>query len=355
LNENSYRRLIADKGGGFVWRLVRLLLLVLSVFYWAAVALRNSLYERGLLKVRRVNATVISIGNITAGGTGKTPLVIWLANLLCERDFCCAILTRGYKTRKGTFKDEPAILAKSCPKARIVINPDRFAGAARAVNEFGAGVLIMDDGFQHRRLARQLDIVAIDSTCPFGYNRLLPAGLLREPVEALKRADAVVITRSNQTPKARLEQLERKVRMINPAITIAKCVHKPVCAKTLEGRALSLDELGEKKIYAFCGIGNPDAFFDGLKKLGLNVIGSKTYNDHHQYTDTDIADIFEEARYLTSELVVTTQKDWVKTALPTLKQDLALAYLAVRLDFIEGEDKIVELVEKVLATRINTN
>jgi len=349
LNQSGYRKLIATEGGGFAQKLLRRFLQIVSVFYSGGVALRNLLYDRGWLRIRNADVPVISVGNITVGGTGKTPIVIRLADLLKQKNIPCAILTRGYKTGQGKFVDEPAILAKACPDARVVINADRFAGAGKAAAEFGAKALIMDDGFQHRKLARQLDIVAIDAMCPFGYNKLLPAGLLREPITALKRADAVVITRCNQTPGPRLEQLEKKLQMINPEITIAKSVHTPVCARMLKNKEISLDELKGKKIFAFCGIGNPEAFFDSLGELGVTIVGSKSYNDHHQYTKADIDDIFEEATYLNAELGLTTQKDWVKTALlGSQKTDFPFAYLAIKLEFIEGEDKIVGLIEEVL-------
>jgi len=356
LNQSCYRELIAGRRQGFMQKLILLFLQVMSFFYWTAVALRNLLYDYGWLKAKSVSVPVISIGNITAGGTGKTPLVIWLANKITrnskpETENCtCAILTRGYKTAPTGLADEPAILARACSGAKVVVNPDRLAGAAKAVDQHDAKVLIMDDGFQHRRLARQLDIVTIDATCPFGYNKLLPAGLLREPTSALKRADAVVITRSDLTAAIKLEQLQRKLQMLNPEITIAKSIHKPLCARMLKDKQISLDELAGKKIYAFCGIGNPSAFFDTLTSLGLKVIGSKTCNDHHHYTEADITDIFEESRYLNADFVLTTQKDWVKTALlATQNIKIPFAYLAVKLDFIEGEDKIVQLINKALA------
>ena len=307
------------------------------------------------MKTHTSDVPVISIGNITVGGTGKTPLVIWLYNLLRERNIHCAILTRGYKATQN-YEDEPAILTKSCPEARVIVNPDRVTGAAEAVNDFDAKVLIMDDGFQHRRLARDLDIVVIDATCPFGYGKILPAGLLREPVTSLKRADAAVITRCDQRTEAQLAQLEKELQRINPDMIIAKSIHKPICAKSMVGEENSIEELKGKKIFAFCGIGNPDAFLDTIKELGTNLVGSKVYNDHYHYGDKCLADIYEQARHLKADLILTTQKDWFSAqyAIRNTQYEIPLAYLAIELKFTAGGDKLKVLIGDTLAGKISS-
>jgi len=259
--------------------------------------------------------------------------------------------------------DEPAILAESCPEAQVIVNPDRVAGAAEAVGKFGAKVLIMDDGFQHRRLARDLDIVTIDATQPFGYGKLLPAGLLREPVTALKRADVVVITRSDQITKYKLAELEQTLQQINPNMIIARSIHAPTCAKSAENQEISVENLKDKKIFAFCGIGNPDAFFKTIKGLGAELIGSKIYNDHHHYTQACLADIYEQAGRLKADLILTTQKDWFSTQYAILpssgakgrntQYEIPFAYLTIELKFLAGEDKFRALIENKLADTIS--
>jgi len=335
--------------------LLRLFLRLISCFYLVVILLRNLLYDKGWLKTYTPNTNVISVGNITAGGTGKTPLVIWLCRFFRQKNIRCAILTRGYKTKEGRLSDEPAILAERCPQAGVVVNPDRAAGAAEAVERLGADVLIMDDGFQHRRLNRNLDIVAIDATLPFGYKKMLPAGLLREPVTALKRADAVVITRCDQISGSELNKLEEKLQLINPDMVITRAIHAAVCAKSTNNREISLVELRNKKVYSFCGIGNPDAFVNTIKGLGTNLVGSKVYNDHHNYRDSDTADIYEEATYLGTDLVLTTEKDWKKIAvLPLIEINIPFAYLAVELKFLAGEDRLTGLIEDALGGKITT-
>jgi tetraacyldisaccharide 4'-kinase len=362
LKQDSFRRLISGRSSSLLARMVRLLLGVAAHFYSTPIKIRNLLYSKGLLKTHRVNAVVISIGNITTGGTGKTPLVVWLYSKITQnsklktKDCKCAILTRGYKTKKGKLAGEPAILAKSCPEAKVIVNPDRVAGAAEAVSKWNASILVLDDGFQHRRLGRDLDIVTIDAIGPFGYGKVLPAGLLREPVTALKRADAVVVTRCDQVAEAEVEELERQLQLINPDMPIARSIHTAVCAESLGRRKFSIEELKDRDIFAFSGIGNPDAFLGTIRKLRLNLAGSKVYNDHHHYTDRDIADIHEDAGRLEADFIMTTQKDWsniCNSNLPTLNsQDIPFMYLVVELKLVSGEDKITQLIEDALAGKI---
>ena len=367
LNQDAYRKLVSGESTGLGAGLLRLILGIAAPIYGFIVWLRNFLYSKEWLKIHRAEVPVISIGNITTGGTGKTPLVIRLCKqLISDSQFQlsnsqCAILTRGYKAGKdlrgesGGYGDEPAVLAESCPGVQVVVNPDRIAGAADAISRFGVKVLIMDDGFQHRRLGRDLDIVTIDATVPFGYGKLLPAGLLREPVAALKRADAAVITRCDQVDEAELTQLEGKLRQINPEMVVARSVHAPVCAKSIDNREINLGELKGKKIFAFCGIGNPDAFFNTVGCLGAELSGSRVFDDHYHYTDECLADIYEQAKCLDADLILTTQKDWVSfspSAMPNASEDVNYAYLAIELRFISGEDKITQLIKNTLAGRI---
>jgi len=365
LNQADFKKLISGQKKGLIAALLRLVLRVSAVGYFLFIGLRNLLYSRGLLKTHRVNAVIFSVGNITVGGTGKTPLVIWLCNQLTQnsklkaKSYNCAILTRGYKASQDpklenqNYTDEPAILAGSCAGAKVIVNPDRVAGAVEAVSRFGVKVLIMDDGFQHRRLARNLDIVTIDAMQPFGYGRLFPAGLLREPVSALKRADAVVITRCDQIGEVKLAKIEERLKQVNSNMVIARSVHAPILAKSKDNKEINLKELKDKKVFAFCGIGNPDAFFNTVKKTCSDLVGSKVYNDHHHYTVGCLAGIYAQAKHLKAGLILTTQKDWTKITLPeALKKDTSLAYLAIEMKFVVGEDKLTALIKDALAGKI---
>jgi tetraacyldisaccharide 4'-kinase len=360
LNQEYYQKLISGQIGGFA-SVVRLLLPILSFFYGVVIRLRNILYNIRLLKTHRVEKPVISVGNITAGGTGKTPLVIWLCRSLSEKKKT-VILTRGYKAETSqeetsqTYDDEPKILIKNCPGIEVVVNPDRLEGAGEAIIKFGAEVLIMDDGFQHRRLSRDIDIVTIDATKPFGYDRILPAGLLREPPCGLIRADAVVITRCNQVNEIQLKMIEKQIENNMKDAIVAKTTHKVVAARLANGKKIIPEALKGKKIFAFCGIGNPHSFIATIRNLGCKVVGSKIFNDHHRYLEEDINEIIYHSDKIEADLIITTEKDWTKIdsfEVIQSKSTSNIAYLLVELEFIDGEEKIRGLIEKALEVKIN--
>lgn len=355
MNQRYWHNLVSGRKGGLMAAFLRLLLRIVACAYSIIIRLRNLLYSNGCLKTHRANATVLSLGNITTGGTGKTPLVVWLCKLLQQKQSQCAILTRGYKTHTAAqpIIDEPAILAESCPQSKVIINPNRIEAADQSVNNFGVKALIMDDGFQHRRLSRNLDIVTIDSTCPFGYEKLLPAGLLREPVTSLKRADAAVLTRCDQISESELNQIEKKLQLINPDMIIAKSIHNPICAKSAIAEEISIEQLSNRKIFAFCGIGNPDAFLNTIKSTGANLLGSMIYNDHYHYADNDIDGIYAQAKRLGADLILSTQKDSSHYKIRNKRYEIPFAYLAIEIKFIAGEDKLKKLIEDALAGKIH--
>ena len=378
--EQRHRRLISGQSTGLSAALLRFLLCIAAIGYSLVVRLRNILYSKGWLNVHYVDATVICVGNITTGGTGKTPLVVWVYNQIISNvksqisDSPCAILTRGYKATDNS-KDEVAILSESCPEAEVIVNPDRVAGATLAINESGAKVLIMDDGFQHRRLARDLDILTIDATQPFGYDRMLPAGLLREPMTSLKRAHAVVITRCDQITETELHELENKLQEIHRDIVIARTIHAPVCVEYLDTSVIpadagnqknnekvdscfrrndNADQLKGKKVFAFCGIGNPEAFMRKIRSLECELIGSTVYEDHYHYTDTCLSDIYSQAKHRGADMILTTQKDWTKISrLTPSHASIPLAYLTIEIKFLAGEDQLTALIEDTLQGKIS--
>ncbi|MBN2131867.1 MAG: tetraacyldisaccharide 4'-kinase [Sedimentisphaerales bacterium] len=353
MNQQTYRNILSGQARGFGAALARLSLRGLSWPYGAVVRVRNGLYSRGWLATHAAEAPVISVGNLTAGGTGKTPLVAWLAQFLRDRHIHPAILTRGYKTQKDAPSDEPAELAAMCPQVPVVIDPDRVAGAAEAVRNHGAQVLLLDDGFQHRRLARDLDILTVDATLPFGYGRLLPAGLLREPLAGLARAHAVVLTRCDLVTDDQRLRIEKRLRRIHRELVIAASVHAPVGARMDQGDDIDLRELRNKKVLAFCGIGNPKAFFDTLQRLGCVLVGSLGFDDHYHYTERCLREIHEKAKQCGAELVATTQKDWTKIApLPRPTQEPRFACLTVKLELRQGAAEFAVLIERALADRI---
>ncbi|MBN1360825.1 MAG: tetraacyldisaccharide 4'-kinase [Sedimentisphaerales bacterium] len=391
LDQDQFRAIISGKRRDIRARVARCPLAVAAVGYRLVVGVRNTLYDWRLLRVHRAGAPVLCVGNLTTGGTGKTPLVIWLARRLTQKGLRVAVLTRGYKSRRtedggrrvctahqkkvgiahptngknagaedggqktkdGALSDEPAELVSACPGLPVVVNPDRVAGAAEAIREHQAQVLLMDDGFQHRRLGRDLDIVAIDATVPLGYGRLLPAGLLREPVTGLRRAGAVVLTRCDLVSEYALAEIEARILQIHPDLPIARSRHVPVALHHANGSRHGLDELRGKRVFAFCGLGNPTSFLRTVEACGGKLVGSRTFNDHHAYTDRDLADVHSQARSLNAEFVVTSQKDWTKIARLTVPDaPPLLAYLVVELRFTAGGDSVTALIDTVLAGTI---
>jgi tetraacyldisaccharide 4'-kinase len=334
--------LVSGRRRGFLAALERLGLSLLSWPYGLAVRLRNAAYAGGWARSVRVEAVVISVGNLSVGGTGKTPFVEYLAGTLDDRDYRVAILSRGYGG------DEALVLEENLPSAPHLQGPDRAALAATAVEELESEVLVLDDGFQHRRLARDLDVVLIDATCPWGYGHLLPRGLLREPPSSLRRADAVVLTRCDQASEADLEALRQRVAVLAPRAVVAETVHEPLELIQSWPGSMSPTALDGATVAGLCGIGNPEAFRRTLAGLGARLCDFRIYPDHHAYTHDDVEELRAWGRRLPEDsVVVTTQKDLVKLRLVELG-GRPLYALRIGLAFRAGQAQLEELIEGVL-------
>jgi tetraacyldisaccharide 4'-kinase len=300
------------------------LLAPLAAVYKQAVIARSALYRRGLLRSQKLNRPVISVGNLSVGGTGKTPLVTLLAKLMLKHGLTPAILTRGYG-RRGNKRlialapastrspdpreagDEPALLASDLPEAPIVICADRFLGGRYAEKEFQADVCLLDDGFQHLQLARNLDIVALDVTQELSDRGVLPAGRLREPCSALTRAQIIVLTRAEL---GGADLMEGTVRQIHPAARVFRGGVKLVSLSHIaSGKRVAAEVLQGEPVFAFCAIGNPSAFFGDLERWGFQVSGKRAFPDHHVYTSRDTRLLVREAGQAQASALLTTRKD----------------------------------------------
>lgn len=332
----SFKRLIDGTARGPWPSLARLALAGLAAPYGLAVACRNAAYDRGLLPVSRAAVPVISIGNLTLGGTGKTPLVAWAAALLAGHGRRPAIVSRGYGAAPGETSDEAAELAILLPGVPHVADRDRVAAAARAT-ALGADAVVLDDGFQHRRLARDLDVVAVDATDPFGCGRLFPRGLLREPLGGLTRARAVVLTRASAVAAERRGAIRAAlVAACRGAAPVwAEAVHRPVGLRDAGGATRPLDDLRGRRVLAFAGIGNPAAFRSALAALGAEVVAFRPLPDHHAYTAADLDSLAREAATARADFAVTTLKDLVKIRRQAL-DGLPLAALEIAIEFTAG-------------------
>lgn len=291
--------------------------------YGCASSARSAAYQKGWLKAQRLAPPVISVGNLTAGGAGKTPLVAMIARMLLGRGLKPAILTRGYGRAPGPpliaidpapmrapdprqVGDEPALLAAELPDVPIVISASRVKAGRYAVDRYQPDALLLDDGFQHMQLARRLDIVALDATQPFADRNLIPRGRQREKCAALKRAHLVVLTRTSRNGLAASLPLERQARQIHPRAPVFHCETKLAGWQSVGGDLGTSPE--GRPIYAFCGIGNPGAFFRDLASWGLTLAGKQIFRDHHVYRNSEIARLVTAAQDFKATLV-TTMKD----------------------------------------------
>lgn len=294
---------------GTVWGAA---LLPLAWAYGAGVRYRNRYYDRHREAVRAAGVPVISVGNLTVGGTGKTPLVIEIAARLRARGRRPVILTRGYAARPDETADEVREFELALPDVPVVVHPDRVSGAQRARQEHGADCLVLDDGFQHRRLARDLDIVLIDALDPWGGGRLLPAGRLREPLDSLARADWFVVSRTNQAPAGAVRDILETLHSYAPGVPVTKAA---VAANQLvrpDGGPLGPEHLRDRRVLAVCGIGNPRSFAQLVETLTGLPCELRPFPDHHHYSRREADRLAATARRGGVAAVVTTRKDWVK-------------------------------------------
>ena len=315
--------IITGRTTGIIPSLLIGLLTPLSYIYAAVLKTRGWLYDCGLLKQKQLPCTVISVGNIVAGGTGKTPAVIWITKYLQSEGFQVGVLLRGYK-RAGHHSvsvvsdgkqiltpvtesgDEAGMIARKLPGVSIVIGSDRYAAGLEVIRLWGhtEGVLILDDGFQRRQLARDLDILTIDSTQPFGTGKLLPAGTLREPKTALRRTDILLLTRTDLA--AEPVNFKRFVR----GKQVFQTCHQPTRLYQLStGEECALELLKGQHILAVCGIGNPEAFVGTLRQFEPKAVELLAFPDHHRYASADFKDINARAGEVGVDLIVTTEKD----------------------------------------------
>jgi tetraacyldisaccharide 4'-kinase len=346
-SSHPYQRLLSGEARGVWPALERLGLRAASVPYELAVRLRNAAYQRGWLRSERVPVPVVSVGNLTVGGTGKTPCVEYVARFYRNLDRRVAILSRGYGGAGGR-NDEALVLEENLPDVPHLQGVDRVALARTAIEELESELLVLDDGFQHRHLVRDFDVVLIDATAPWGHGYLLPRGLLREPPSSLRRADVLVLTRCDQTPAEQRERLCRTIDRIVPHVPLVETTHRPVQLSNSEGETAPLDLLREGPAAAFCGLGNPEGFRRSLLELGVQLEDFRVYPDHHAYGRGDVEELRRWAgRLPTGTVIVTTQKDAVKLRLARLG-DRPLWWLRIHLRIESGQDALEERLRSVL-------
>jgi tetraacyldisaccharide 4'-kinase len=301
--------------------------------YKLALDARQLAYEQNLLSATKLCCPVISVGNLTVGGTGKTPIIIDIARRLLANKIKVGILSRGYARREsnrcvsvgngnGTFAslaesgDEPLLIAKTLPEAVVIVDKDRVNAGRKAIAEYKCQVLLLDDGFQHWRLKRDIDIVLIDYADNIDADALLPAGRLREPVSALSRATHIIITKvPEDCSLAQLEGIKKLANSYAPLAKISTCrSYNPSVERLISGswQTIGIDFLNNIPVVAFCGLAKPKGFMDAVKKTGARVLKEINFPDHHHYSQTDLTNLAQELKLCGAQYFVTSRKDLVK-------------------------------------------
>ena len=345
--------------------LASLILPPLSAIYSVATRARATAYRRRWFSVSQLEAPVISVGNLTTGGTGKTPLVEWVCRTVArETGKRVCVLTRGYGRANPQSQvvvsdgsklladerqsgDEPCLLAQNLVGiAAVISNPDRISAGEWAIKNLGSEVFVLDDGFQHLRLARDLDIVTIDATNPWGGGHLLPYGRLREPRAGLSRADCVVVTRTDQVENP--IAVKNAIQRLAGAIPVFSSRMVTLGIRTPDGQSVDPKNFVAQPVAAFCGVGNPESFFNHLRREGCTLSITRAFADHHSYTQSDIGRLVTDGKASGATQLVTTAKDAIKLA--SLELELPCHVLDIQIS-IDDDDRLIEMIRSACRKR----
>jgi len=346
LSANEFRRVVSSERHDLVARCLRLAFSVASIPYGIAAGWRNLRFDGGKREIIRVEVPVISVGNLTVGGTGKTPMVEWLARWFRNHGKRVCLISRGYGAEAGAKNDEALELEQKLPDVPHLQNPDRVAAARTAIEEFESEIIILDDGFQHRRIHRDLDIVLIDALEPFGFGHLLPRGLLREPISSLARADIVALSRSDAIDQTERERIHEQANHYGSQASWIEVSHQARQLTSSIGQTEAVDSLRDKRVSAFCGIGNPAGFRHSLEACGFGVAAFREFPDHHAYGQSEIATLADLS--VNADAIVCTHKDLVKILVPDI-EGVPLWALQIGLSIDTGQHELVARLEALLA------
>lgn len=347
MNWPKYESILSGSERGLSAQCVRCGLHFLSLLHALGSRLFHWGFDLGIRRVHRAPVPVISIGNLTAGGTGKTPLVACVARRLGQHGCAPCLVSRGYKATSDGENDEKRVLAIQCPQVPHVQQADRVAAAAAAVDRFEARSIVLDDGFQHRRLGRDLDVVLIDCTRPWGFGYQLPRGLLREAVGGLKRADVVVLTRVDQVDASELAEIEERIKRIHPEAARVQIRFQPTRWRNVAGETRELGALTSQSAIAFSGLGHPENFWLTLRQLGISTAAQIAFPDHHHYSAADLNDLAVQAQNSGASVLLTTLKDLVKLDTTELA-GIPVWALEIEVAFEQGEDRFNAALDQVI-------
>lgn len=343
----EFRDLVSGRRGGVRAAALRLGLRLAETPYCWAVRWRNWRYDRGAAAVHRVGVPVLSVGNLTLGGTGKTPMVEWLARWFRARGVRVTIVSRGYGAESGSRNDEALELEHKLPDVPHLQNPDRVAAARTAVEELDCQLVLLDDAFQHRRIARDLDLVLLDASEPFGHGHVFPRGTLREPLWGLGRADVVALSRADMLPHVGREDVRRQVWLYAPEAVYLEVAHSARALISSGGDEEPPEWLAGRRVAALCGIGNPAGFRHTLSACGCRVAELREFPDHHDYDRRDVQRLSAWADRLEVDAVICTHKDLVKLGIQRLGRRPLWA-LRIGLEVLAGERSLQRVLETLL-------
>ena len=375
--ERYFLDVIQDRRTGRFTRQFRSLLRYLSYIYGSLVAARHFLYEKRIFRHHTLGCQVISIGNLTVGGTGKTPIVEIFARELQKAGRKVAVLSRGYKKVEHGFwqktldkitgrerrrpprivsngrellldsamsGDEPYMLASNLPNVIVLVDRNRVKSGLYAIDKFQCDTLVLDDGFQYRALKHRVEIVLVDCTNPFSNGYILPRGLLRESVANLRRADFIFITKSTGKDA---ETLQAKIQAINPRAEISICAHRPKYLQNVySGERKELGFLQGKTVALVSGIASPDGFENEIRRLGAGLCYLKRFADHHRYTEQEIINIINKAKQKEAAALITTEKDAVRFP-KIVRQDVPVYFLRVEIELLSGVEDFHACISRI--------
>ena len=377
--EQFFLEVIRERRHDVLGTLLKGILFFASRFYRRAVQFRLWMYDNRVIRNRAIGCLVVSIGNVTCGGTGKTPVVEVFARTLSQKGRRVAVLSRGYRSRdRGlwtklrekfsskkmevpprvvsdgknlllnsvTAGDEPFMLASNLKNVVVLVDKDRVKSGLYAIEEFGTDTLILDDGFQYLNLKAHINILLVDSTSPFDNHHVLPRGLLREPIKNIRRADYIFLTKSDGS--RRLRHLKAFLRRQNHLAEIIECCHKPQYLEDVfqRGERLPLEYLKGKKVASISAIANPASFNGFLADLGGDIVEEVHFADHHRYRQQEMIDFINKAKAAGAELIMTTEKDAVR--MPRLdRRDIPILFLRVQIDILSGQESFDQCISRI--------
>jgi tetraacyldisaccharide 4'-kinase len=361
IDANTFRELVSGHRRGLTAATVRGLLNLLEFPYFSITSLRNILYDFHVFPTHRLPIPIISVGNLTLGGTGKSPMVAWLGRFFLDQEIQPAIISRGYAQSPNGVNDEFLELAFRLPSIPHRLNRNRVAAARDFLNSKNIDLLILDDAFQHRRIDRNLDIVLLDALEPFGYEHIFPRGTLRESITALRRANVVFLSRADLIDESQRRKIRNRVIALSPDILWGEIVHEPLSlisipkmktpteketkTETKINRETDISAIRDKRILAFCGIGNPNAFRRTLEDCGARVVELIPFPDHHQFNTEDLNKLEKIAKREKVDSILCTMKDLVKIERMT-SGSIPIQAVMINIRFLSGETEFRKLLSR---------